>query len=221
MNQLYEIMLLPTACGVFHAGGPRRLSLYQIAQIINRVGGYDPRLLHRHSAARGGPDSASGRQRGDGLRQARSRAGLQSLRSLAAGRALVPTDRDWHYRSPAADDGGSAERLYRALCINPARRSGQPVGPARWRQYCVRCHCPPHATRKRVPDRYGVKEFLKRGKSSANLLTILSWPATLKKHDVRGGHLEANLRETNLGEADVQNNTCCCHGRWLGGRIGR
>ncbi|NLF08099.1 MAG: sugar nucleotide-binding protein, partial [Pirellulaceae bacterium] len=31
--------------GIYHAGGPRRLSLYQIAQIINRVGGYDPKYL--------------------------------------------------------------------------------------------------------------------------------------------------------------------------------
>ena len=28
--------------GLYHAGGPRRLSLFQIAQIVNRVGGYDP-----------------------------------------------------------------------------------------------------------------------------------------------------------------------------------
>src|SRR6267142_1898479 len=33
-------------CGLFHAGGPRRLSLFQIAQIVNRVGGYDPHLLY-------------------------------------------------------------------------------------------------------------------------------------------------------------------------------
>jgi len=31
--------------GLYHAGGPRRLSLYEIAQIVNRIGGYDPRHL--------------------------------------------------------------------------------------------------------------------------------------------------------------------------------
>ena len=31
--------------GIVHAGGPRRLSLFQIAQIVNRVGGYPPHLL--------------------------------------------------------------------------------------------------------------------------------------------------------------------------------
>src|SRR6185503_2025975 len=32
--------------GLYHAGGPRRLSLFEIAQIVNRIGGYDPHLLH-------------------------------------------------------------------------------------------------------------------------------------------------------------------------------
>ena len=46
-------MLCNELGGVFHAGAPRRLSLYQIAQIINRVGGYDPNCLMgmpRHEA---------------------------------------------------------------------------------------------------------------------------------------------------------------------------
>ena len=69
MNPLYEVLLANGLSGVFHAGGPRRLTLYQIAQIINRAGGYDPELLHGHSAARGGTDPAPGRQRLDGQRQ--------------------------------------------------------------------------------------------------------------------------------------------------------
>ena len=45
LNRLYERVLASDLPGVYHAGGPRALSLYQIAQIINRVGGYDPELL--------------------------------------------------------------------------------------------------------------------------------------------------------------------------------
>ena len=45
LNRLYERVLATDLCGVYHAGGPRPLSLYEIAQVINRVGGYDPNLL--------------------------------------------------------------------------------------------------------------------------------------------------------------------------------
>ena len=53
LNRLCETMLANELSGIFHAGAPRRLSLYQIAQIINRVGGYDPDCLMgipRHEA---------------------------------------------------------------------------------------------------------------------------------------------------------------------------
>src|SRR6185436_12710862 len=45
LNRLYERVLASDLCGLYHAGGPRALSLYEIAQIVNRVGGYDPKLL--------------------------------------------------------------------------------------------------------------------------------------------------------------------------------
>ncbi|QDS95022.1 dTDP-4-dehydrorhamnose reductase [Roseimaritima multifibrata] len=45
MNRLYERLLGNRLAGLFHAGAPRQLSLYQIAQVINRVGGYSPDLL--------------------------------------------------------------------------------------------------------------------------------------------------------------------------------
>ena len=45
LNRLYERVLASDLAGLYHAGGPRALSLYQIAQVINRVGGYDPNLL--------------------------------------------------------------------------------------------------------------------------------------------------------------------------------
>ena len=53
LNRLCETVLAGDLRGLYHAGGPRPLSLYQIAQIINRVGGYDPAHLMgcpRHAA---------------------------------------------------------------------------------------------------------------------------------------------------------------------------
>jgi dTDP-4-dehydrorhamnose reductase len=45
MNEVYEEIIARRLSGLFHAGGPRKLSLFQIAQVVNRVGGYDPGLL--------------------------------------------------------------------------------------------------------------------------------------------------------------------------------
>jgi dTDP-4-dehydrorhamnose reductase len=47
LAKVVEWILLegPIPPGIYHCGGPRDVSLYQIAQIINAVGGYDPGLL--------------------------------------------------------------------------------------------------------------------------------------------------------------------------------
>lgn len=45
LNEVLEEAVLREMSGLYHAGGPQKLSLYQIAQIVNRVGGYDPELL--------------------------------------------------------------------------------------------------------------------------------------------------------------------------------
>ena len=53
LNRLLANVLASDLAGLYHAGGPRRLSLYEIAQIVNRVGGYAPELLMgclRHEA---------------------------------------------------------------------------------------------------------------------------------------------------------------------------
>ena len=83
LNRLCQRMLAGPWSGIFHAGARRWLSLYQIAQIINRVGGYDPGLPDGHPAQPGGADPAAGRQRVHGLWQVDRRLGLRSVRPLA------------------------------------------------------------------------------------------------------------------------------------------
>ncbi len=109
--------------GLYHAGGPRRLSLYEIAQIVNRVGGYDPHLLigcPRHEAGPLPP-----------------RAGDVSMNSSKLARALgydpfdpwplpeewIPDSREWHYQSPR----GSPELLARVLYRNPRHFQSTPL----------------------------------------------------------------------------------------------
>jgi dTDP-4-dehydrorhamnose reductase len=118
LNGACEAALASDLAGIFHAGGPRRLSLFQIAQIVNRVGGYDPRLLVGCYRQHAGPMPP--------------RAGNVSLDSTLLSRALgfepfdpwplpeefVPTDPSWHFERPAGERG-SPELLARVLYRNP------------------------------------------------------------------------------------------------------
>jgi dTDP-4-dehydrorhamnose reductase len=118
LNPLFAAMLARRdLVGLFHAGGPRRLSLYQIAQIVNRVGGYDPTLLHGCMRKEAGPIPP--------------RAGDVTLDSSKLTRALgydpfdpwpldeehVPTHRQWHFEGPR----GCPELLREVLYRNPRR----------------------------------------------------------------------------------------------------
>lgn len=106
--------------GLHHAGGPRRLSLYQIAQIINRVGGYRPELLHGCFRKQAGPMPP--------------RAGDVTLDSSKLALALgyapfdpwpripeqAPAGPDWHHQRNG--DKGSPGLLQETLYRNPANR---------------------------------------------------------------------------------------------------
>jgi dTDP-4-dehydrorhamnose reductase len=121
LNRLFERVLASDLAGLYHAGGPRALSLYEIAQIVNRVGGYDPDLLMGCPRIEAGPIPP--------------RAGNVAMNSAALCEALadepldawpfepalVPTHHHWHYER----DGftGSPELLARVLYRNPRRQT--------------------------------------------------------------------------------------------------
>jgi dTDP-4-dehydrorhamnose reductase len=121
LNGVLHTVLASDNQGLFHAGGPRRLSLFQIAQIINRIGGYDPDQLIGCDRIQAGPMPP--------------RAGDVSMDSQKLSRALgyepfdpwplrdehVPTHRHWHYQRPPGE-GGSRELLASVLYRNPRRR---------------------------------------------------------------------------------------------------
>ena len=97
LNEVLEQVLCSEMTGIYHAGGPRKLSLFQIAQIVNRVGGYDPKLLIGCPRIEAGPIPP--------------RAGNVTMNSnllaVKLGRlpflpwpldpACVPDSRSWHY----------------------------------------------------------------------------------------------------------------------------
>ncbi len=55
LNRVFEYFLSSASAGLFHVGGPRAVTLYQIGQIVNRVGGYRPELLKGCQRREAGP----------------------------------------------------------------------------------------------------------------------------------------------------------------------
>jgi dTDP-4-dehydrorhamnose reductase len=119
MNRLFQVLLANRLAGLYHAGGPRNLSLFEIAQIVNRVGGYDPEHLQGCGRFEAGPIPP--------------RAGNVTMDSSKLTTALgfnpfapwpwydqhVPTHSEWHFERPA-DEPGSPGLLARVLYRNPA-----------------------------------------------------------------------------------------------------
>ena len=120
LNRLYETMLSHEHSGIFHAGARRRLSLYQIAQIINRVGGYDPDCLlgiPRHEAGPIPPRAGNVCMNCGKLIAA---LGYDPFDPWPYCDALAPTHPDWHRERPC-HESRSPQQLHRLLATNPAR----------------------------------------------------------------------------------------------------
>jgi dTDP-4-dehydrorhamnose reductase len=120
LNRLCETALAGDLAGLYHAGGPRPLSLYMIAQIINRVGGYDPRhLLGCPRQAAGPIPPRAGNVSMDSSKLVRA-LGFQPFHAWPYDDGLVPTDPQWHFERPA-DWPGSRDWLAEVLYRNPLR----------------------------------------------------------------------------------------------------
>jgi dTDP-4-dehydrorhamnose reductase len=120
MNRLYETMLGNDLCGIFHAGGPRRMTLYQIAQVINRVGGYNPDCLHgvpRSKAAPIPPRAGNVCMNSDKLIEA---LGYDPFDAWPYCDSLMPNHDQWHRERPP-DFEHSPRQLHRILCRNPLK----------------------------------------------------------------------------------------------------
>ena len=119
LNRTCEDVLGSPLAGLYHAGGPRRLSLYNIAQIVNRIGGYDPRHLEgclRHEA---GPIPPRAGDVTMNSRKLASALGYEPFDPWPLEDRWVPTHRQWHFeRGPG--ERGSPELLAEVLYRNPA-----------------------------------------------------------------------------------------------------
>jgi dTDP-4-dehydrorhamnose reductase len=124
LNPLLQRVLAGNLSGLYHAGGPRPLSLYQIAQIVNRVGGYDPDHLMGCNRIEAGPiPPRAGDVSMDSGKLARA-LGHAPFDPWPHDDSLVPTHRDWHRERPPGENG-SAEDLREVLYHNPRRRQAR------------------------------------------------------------------------------------------------
>ena len=118
LSRVCRAFLANDYAGILNAGGPQQVSLYQMAQIINRLGGFAPELLF-------------------GLMKDEScpvppRVSNCAMNSEKIGRILgyvpfdrwplsdewMPTSRRWHAeREPG--ERGSVEQMNRLLALNP------------------------------------------------------------------------------------------------------
>ncbi len=122
LNELMQEVLVRKLSGLYHAGGPERLSLYQIAQVVNRVGGYDPKLLQGCPRIDAGPiPPRAGNVTMDSRKLSKS-LGRDPFFRWPLLETHLPDSIRWHFdRAPIR---GSAELIHSHLYQRP-RRSGE------------------------------------------------------------------------------------------------
>lgn len=122
LNRVFEWFLAGAENGLYHLGGPRAVTLYQIGQIVNRVGGYDPLLLHGCPRQAAGPMPPRAGNVSMSSGKLIALLGGNPFRGWPMGKDLWPTDREWHRERPLGEIGSHemiAQRLYRyssAVC---------------------------------------------------------------------------------------------------------
>ncbi|MCI0366365.1 MAG: hypothetical protein L0219_21090, partial [Phycisphaerales bacterium] len=100
MNDAYEKFLANDERGLFHCGGPVPITLFEIGQIVNRTGNYDPRLLKGCPRLEAGPIPPRAGNVAMNSAKLVSALGYQPFRPWPHGDGLRPTNRSWHCERP-------------------------------------------------------------------------------------------------------------------------
>jgi dTDP-4-dehydrorhamnose reductase len=115
LSRVCEAFLVGDQRGLFHVGGPRPLTLYQIGQVVNRVGGYAAELLHgcpRREAGPLPPRAGNVTMCSDKLY---ATLGGNPFRPWPDDPALLPTDAYWHH-ARGDQEIGSPWHIRKLLC---------------------------------------------------------------------------------------------------------
>lgn len=116
LNGVFEKFLASDASGVYHAGGPQPMTLYRIAQVINRVGDYRPELLRGCPRLEAGPMPPRAGDVSMNSGKLIAELGEQPFQPWPCGADVQPTHREWHVERPADEARSVAQvtgRLYR------------------------------------------------------------------------------------------------------------
>lgn len=119
LNRVLHQLLSNDLSGLYHCGGTRRLSLFEIAQIVNRVGGYHPDHLIGCPRVEAGPMPPRAGNVTMNSSKLADALGHSPFDPWPIHDALVPTHREWHYDRSGAP--GSSDWLAEVLYNNPNR----------------------------------------------------------------------------------------------------
>jgi dTDP-4-dehydrorhamnose reductase len=114
LNHVFEKFLSNSARGLFHCGGPQPMTLYKIAQVINRVGDYRPELLKGCPRIEAGPMPPRAGDVSMSSAKLIAELGEQPFQPWPRGDDLQPRDHAWHFARPL-DEARSQEQISRRL----------------------------------------------------------------------------------------------------------
>ncbi|MDR4503560.1 MAG: sugar nucleotide-binding protein [Candidatus Scalindua sp.] len=113
-NKIVELALGNTMKGIYHLGSRRGLSLYQIGQIINKLGGYSPHLLRGCMREEAGPIPPRAGNVTMNSRKLIHALGMDPFRNWPYYDYHVPGKDDWHY-DRSEDTAYSPGHIHRYL----------------------------------------------------------------------------------------------------------
>jgi len=133
LNRLFEFFLANQIPGLYHAPGLRKISLYEIAQVINRIGDYDPEKLIGCYRIEAGPlPPRAGNVSMNGTRLT-SLLGFEPLSPWPRQDAHFPHKRTWHFERNITNRQLGEEKRQDTIVIRnaPGRfPAAQPLTPA-------------------------------------------------------------------------------------------
>ena len=118
MARVFREFLCNDFSGVVNCGGARQVSLYQMAQIINRTGGFAPELLYGMRIEESCPVPPRVRNCSLDSSKLAEILGYSPFTPWPGDRNHLPDSRRWHYnRRP--NEPGSTPYMNRVLCFSP------------------------------------------------------------------------------------------------------
>lgn len=112
LNKILEYFVKHQIRGLYHLGGPRALSLFQIAQVVNRIGHYPPHLLKGCPRMEAGPIPPRAGNVSMNISKITNIIPSGYLRPWPLFEACMPSSREWHYERKVELPFSISEHLY-------------------------------------------------------------------------------------------------------------